>query len=319
MSYDIVLLSEAGVLMRDKVYDFFASRPNCEASPTDIMYDNPETDVHFQWVFTPFHHDETNEEDAPVHEKEIGHLRLNFCRPTAFAKEASIELQALSETLPVQFYDLPQDLIYERFTSADQLTIPYFEHAQKALSAIRAAEPDIEFSQRQPKRALDTVWEWNLNRHALTDSLGEDLFVPKVDFFEIDGEQKTGVVWGDGVPMLCPQVDIVIMYRDKTAPSTGWFRKKTATIDVLTFEEFEDTFGTWFSADSRKKNALSCAPSDSQVLFDAVASSPIRRKASLENDGAGCALAMVPFSEILDSEICAPTPIDGTTTKTIPL
>ena len=106
MSYDLLLLSNLGAAMRDQVYDFIADRPNNEASSDDIMYENPETGVHFQWVFIPFHQDELNEEDEPLHENEIGHLRLNFNRPTAFAKEAAIELMAVSKALDVQFYDV---------------------------------------------------------------------------------------------------------------------------------------------------------------------------------------------------------------------
>lgn len=319
VSYDLLLLSELGAGMRKRVYDFFATRPNYEVSSDDIMYENPETGVHFQWIFIPFHEDEANDEDEPLHEHEIGHLRLNFYRPTAFANEAAIELLALSQTLPVQFYDLPQDLIYESFTEAKQLTIPYIEHAQRAVSALRTSNEDIAMAEELPKRALDAVWEWNFNRNAFTDSLAEDLFVPKIDFFRFDGELRTGVLWFDGVPMLCPYVDIVVLYRDETAPTTGWFRKKEPKVDVLHFEEFKEMYSDWFSSDSRVRKSVSCSSSDAISLFTAVAAKPIRREASLQGDKSKHSLEMVPFMDVLDSEICAPTSSEGAnvTTKVI--
>ena len=311
LSYDLLLLSELGERMRKQVYDFFAARPNYEVSSDDIMYENPETGVHFQWVFIQFHRDELNEESEPLHEHEIGHLRLNFYRPTAFANEAAIELLALSQALPVKFYDLPQDLIYESFTETTQLTIPYIEHAQKAVSALRTSDEGVAMAEEQPKRALDAVWEWNFNRDAFTDGLGEDLFVPKIDFFRFDGELRTGVVWGDAVPMLCPYVDIVVLYRDETAPTTGWFRRKKSRVDVLQFEEFKEIYGDWFSPDSRARKSVSCSPSDAISLFTAVASKPIRREASLQGDRSKLSLEMVPFMAVLDSEICIPTSSEG--------
>jgi hypothetical protein len=311
LSYDLLLLSELGERMRKQVYYFLAARPNYEVSSDDIMYENPETGVHFQWIFIPFHNDENNEEDEPLHEHEIGHLRLNFNRPTAFVNEAAIELLALSQALPVQFYDLPQDLIYKSFTETTQLTIPYFKHAQRAVSALRASYQGVAMAEEQPKRALNAVWEWNFNRDAFADGLGEDLFVPKINFFRVDGELRTGVVWADAVPMLCPYVDFVILYRDETAPSTGWFRRKTPKVDVLQFEEFKEMYSDWFSADSRARKSVSCSPSDAESLFSAIASKPIRREASFQGDKSKLSLEMVPFMAVLDSEICNPTSSEG--------
>ena len=297
--------------MRDQVYDFIADRPNNEASSDDIMYENPETGVHFQWVFIPFHQDELNEEDEPLHENEIGHLRLNFNRPTAFAKEAAIELMAVSKALDVQFYDVAQDLIYDKFTKPEQLTTPYNEHAKRAVSALRQSGEDGSMVEEQPKRALDAIWEWNFNRDAFTESLDEDLFVPKIDFFRFEGQLRTGVVWGDAVPMLCPLVDIVILFRDETAPAEGWLRRKKPKVDVLYFEEFKEAYSDWFSTDPRASNAVSCSNSDTTSLLNAVASSSIRREASLQGDVSKRSLGMLPFMAVLDSEICALTSSEG--------
>lgn len=307
MSYDLLLLSEFGAVMREQVYDFFAGRPNYVASSDAITYENPETGVHFQWIFIPLFKDELNEGDEPLHEHEIGHLRLNYYRPTAFANEAAIELQALSQALPVQFYDLPQDLIYESFTEAKQLVIPYIEHAQRAVSAMRQSVESLAMVEEQPKRALDAVWKWNFNRDALCDSLGEDLFVPTITFCRFDGELKTAVVWADGVPMLCPYVDIVVLYRDEAAPTARWFRSKKTKFDVLMFEEFKEAYSDWFLPDSRAHKSVSCSPSDAISLFESVASKPIRREASLPGGRGKYSLEMVPFMNVLDSEICAPT------------
>ncbi len=304
--------------MGKEVYDFLADRPNYDASSNDIMYENPETGVHFQWIFIPFHEDELNEVDEPIHENEIGHLRLNFYRPTAFANEAALELLALSQALPVQFYDLPQDLIYERFTKPEQLTDPYIEQAQIAVSALRASDEGVSPVDEQPKHVLDAIWEWNFNRDAFTDSLGEDLFVPKIDFFRFDGELKTGVVWSDAVPMLCPRVDIVVLFRNETAPSAGWFRRKEQIIDVLHFEEFEREYDDWFSLDPHAPNAVSCLLSDTKSLRAAFSSKPVRRAVSGQGDNSKHSLESIPFMFVLDSESCTPISAAGSTVAVRP-
>ena len=319
MSYDLLLLSEQGATMRYQVYDFFAARPNYTATDDDIIYENPETGVHFQWIFVPYHLDELNEESEQIHPHEIGHLRLNFFRPTAFAKEAAIELLALAQALPVQFYDLPQGLIYDTFAKSEQLTAPYAEHAQKAVSALMASNQELPTIEREPTRALDAIWEWNFNREALTESLGEDLFVPKIDFFQFDDQLKTGVVWGDAVPMLCPYVDIVVLYRVETAPVTGWFRRKGPKVDVLTFEEFKETFSDWFSPDTRAPNAVSCSPFDADGLFSTAVSNPLTRDIPQAGHKGKHSLEMLDFSAVLDTEICVPISFGDVTVMSKPI
>ncbi|MES0871586.1 hypothetical protein [Pseudovibrio sp. SCP19] len=312
MSYDVILLSEKGEEMRKLVYDFFSARPNYEVSTNDIMYENPETGVHFQWIFTPYHEDDLNEETTSIHAKDIGHLRLNFARPTAFAKEAALELLALSQSLPVQFYDLQQDSIYDKFINAEQLTAPYAKHAQSALSAMIESSPEMPKPQVRPKQLLDSIWEWNFNRDALTASLSEDLFVPKIDFFRFDGELKTGIVWGDGIPMLCPRADIVIVYRKDTAPRTSWFKQKQAVIDVITFDEFKKDYKKWLFEDSQSLGSLTCSSSDAKHLRKAVATSKIRREVHPIGEEGMHSLEALPFMTVLDSEICIPTSTQNT-------
>lgn len=307
LSYDLFLTSDLGDEMRKQVCDFLAARPNYESSGDDVMYDNSETGVHFQWSFLPPGSDEIAVEEPPVQPSQIGFLSLNFCRPTAFANEAATELMALSDELPVQFFDPQQQLVYEKFSAADQLTLPYREHAQKAVSALLNSDAVLSKPESLPKHVLDAAWKWNFNRDEFTFDLDEDLFVPKIDFFQFDGELKTGVVWGDGVPMICPQVDIVVAYRNETAPSAGWFRRKRPKVDVLLFEETREVYAEWFSQDSRAPQAVSCSPVDASALTRAVTSSPVRRDVSPQGKEGNHSLEMVPFASILDAEICMPT------------
>ena len=182
-----------------------------------------------------------------------------------------------------------------------------------------ASNQELPTIEMEPTRALDAIWEWNFNREALTESLGEDLFIPKIDFFQFDGQLKTGVVWGDAVPMLCPYVDIVVLYRVETEPLTGWFRRKAPKVDVLTFEEFEATFSDWFSPDTRAPNAVSCSPSDADGLFSTAVSNPLRRDIPQGGHRGKHSLEMLDFSTVLDTEICVPISFDDVTMMSKPI
>ena len=302
MSYDLIILSENAETMKKQIFDFLSQRPHNTPETSDIMYENEDTDVHFQWIFEPYFQDE-----EPVHEKEVGHLRLNYNRPTAFAKEAAIELQALSSALPISFFDLQENKIYDKFLSHEQLTKPYTKHAQGAVSALINSNEEYELPQKLPRQALDAIWSWNYNRDQLYDSLNEDLFIPRVSLMQFDGKVQTYVIWGDGVPMLCPNVDLILSARSKTAPKAGFFGRRKDQYDLLTFKEFTTLYANFFTPTDSAPRAVSCKPTDTSKLATAVRLSPLIRAVDAESDKNNWPFTILQFHTILDTEICVPT------------
>jgi hypothetical protein len=51
------------------------------------------------------------------------------------------------------------------------------------------------------------------------------VFVPLIFFFDVGGVVRTGVVWGDGQPVLLPAVHLVLVRRERLAPRR-WFGSK---------------------------------------------------------------------------------------------
>jgi len=305
LSYDLVLLSNDGKVSRQDLWDHLAMRPHVEVNEHDIMYESGETDVHFQWVFAPYHLDEMNDVSSPVHPDELGHLRLNYYRPTVFAEEAALELIAASDALPLAFLDLQESAVYTSFTDPAQLSAPYKRHAQDAISALEQSEHRFERPFWLDTKALQVVWKWNFQRDQLYESLGVDLFVPKVDFYQIDCDLKTGVAWGGGVRMLCPNVDVVLAIREQAPPRWGWFAKKEMRVDILLFEEFKRDYANWFSPDARVPRSVSCAPDVAEELRAALNAAPVRRPVALQGQRDGHDLQQVALSSILDTDLWA--------------
>ena len=135
MSYDVLLISE-NQEDAENIYEFLAARNHYERFEDYLDYDNPDTGVHFQFIFTPYHEYELSGSEDSIHQHEIGHLRLNFCRPTAFAIEAAKELIALSSNAQVEFFDLALGKAVNKYTTESQLTDPYQKYATHSVAAI---------------------------------------------------------------------------------------------------------------------------------------------------------------------------------------
>ena len=88
-----------------------------------------------------------------------------------------------------------------------------------------------------PYSQIEALWRWNYNRERRQNELGELVFVPKIFCLDVGGEVRTGVTWGDGIPILLPVVDIVLVPRRRLAPRR-WFQSKDDTI-VLSWAELE--------------------------------------------------------------------------------
>lgn len=68
-----------------------------------------------------------------------------------------------------------------------------------------------------PAEALRAAWAWNYRRAEL-QSLWPRCFVPIIMMFRIDGHLRRAVVWGEGMPVLLPRVDCVLVVPDGSRP-----------------------------------------------------------------------------------------------------
>lgn len=69
-----------------------------------------------------------------------------------------------------------------------------------------------------PTEKLRRIWEWNRRRAERQEREGESVFVPRILFLEGSDSVESTVVWGDGIPVLIPRVDSVLVGRHELAP-----------------------------------------------------------------------------------------------------
>lgn len=94
---------------------------------------------------------------------------------------------------------------------------------RSAVSAVLASGEDIAPLRTRPSEELRAIWAWNRRRAAWNDELGEDVFVPAITFLEVEETTCSAVAWGDAVPFLLPQVDVVVIALDALRRGR-WFR-----------------------------------------------------------------------------------------------
>lgn len=183
---------------------------------TQAWYENPDTGVYFSFELT------LDDEEPLDHEAEStkppwAMFNINFCRPCFFAMEAAIELQAFVERFGKEIED-PQvdgndtgEYVTHRFVSG-------WNHGNRfgvrgTLSGPTDGQPPV-----RPHEELERVWCWNSGRARLQEQVGDDVFVPRINYVRRGGEPASATVWSDGIPTLFPETDGVIVYRKELRP-----------------------------------------------------------------------------------------------------
>jgi hypothetical protein len=69
-----------------------------------------------------------------------------------------------------------------------------------------------------PTSALLRIWHWNHGRDALQQEVGEEKFVPRISFARLDNQLVTFAVWPDGIPVVVPVVDYLLIPRKELSP-----------------------------------------------------------------------------------------------------
>lgn len=222
MSFDLTFRAQGGgPLTADALARFFSERPHYtlggEARPFAAAYDNPDTGVAFTF--------ESGDDGAVA-------FNLNYYRSHVFGLEAADELDAFAERFTPQVED-PQSgmTLWSRaaFLSA-------WNQGNRRACEIFVRHP--EYEAKPPTfgyEALEAVWRWNLGRERLQEELGEDVFVPRVFFFRIDGEVRRLVVWTDGISVALPDADFVMLMRDDFARQ--WMRQAEPSPALVPFAE----------------------------------------------------------------------------------
>jgi hypothetical protein len=228
MSYDLMFTPAPGqpVMMLTQFFDYFSARANYEVNGQQAWYVNDDTGVYFS-----FEYDAQTEEPSDWRETAengdewvptVATFNLNFNRPSFFALEAAVELEAFVSEFHLGIDD-PQaggmgrgPFVRERFVAG------WTAANEWACSVVRdeTTPPPLTY----PRDRLDKIWRWNYQRKALQEKLGESIFVPRLSFAVVEGVAQTFVVWPDAMASYVPEVDIVVLVREQLA-TWRWFRR----------------------------------------------------------------------------------------------
>lgn len=195
---------------------YFATRAIYEVNESQAWYANEDTGVYFTFDFSEDANDVAEASDDVPPLLPVA-FKLNHLRPSAFGLEAAPELAAF-----VQRFDLlVSDPQISGMGDGDYSEAGFLRgwNAGNAVGyrslASDEARPD---ALTLPTSQIESLWRWNFDRNKRQDQVGEGAFVPRVFFFNDGGRVLTGVAWADGIPILLPDVDVVLVPRDRLAP-----------------------------------------------------------------------------------------------------
>lgn len=231
MSYDLFFRSRSAGqdLSREEFERYFEGRARWEVKGSRALYSNEDSGVYFVFEYAERGEEAESEEEADASLVPVS-FNLNYFRPHAFGLEAEPEVAAFVQEFDLTVSDPQISGMGEGEYSTEGFLRGWNAGNEFACGAILSQDP----TQRVvtlPASQIEMYWRRNYGREARQREVGEKAYVPGVLFVEAQGEVRTAVAWGDGIPILLPVVDLALVPRQRLAPR-GWFRPKP---DIVVF------------------------------------------------------------------------------------
>jgi hypothetical protein len=195
MSYTLDLYFEPAV-RRERVLEHFAARRRFSIRKNNVLYHNKDTGVYFymrlRTAWRIFH---TNVVSAE--------FEINYHRPSYFGLEAEKVLSDFVEVFRPRIEDPQMHGMGEGPYSAEG-----FLRGWNFGNVFAAVSPGSNIAS-MPANKLCSSWDWNYHREE-RQRRNPHLFVPGIVFLRIDGRLSRVVTWGEGMPVLLPEVDHVV-------------------------------------------------------------------------------------------------------------
>lgn len=237
-----------------EILAYFKARAGYECTETQAWYSNETTGVYFSFEVGERTLDEDLGDEAPLPDPDAAPVsfNINYYRPHFFGLEAEPELSAL-----VGHFDL---LVSDPQVSGmgdGEYSPQGFVSGWNAGNTFgyRAAGASLEEEKPHllPTAVLERIWRWNYTREKRAAALGDDPYVPRIFHFQADGRLQSGIVWGDAMPILIPQVDLILAPREKLAPRRLFRAQKDKVLCtwgeiaplLSTFPQVDDYLPAW--------------------------------------------------------------------------
>lgn len=220
MSYDLFFAPTYRNCGLEEFVEYFQGRPNYDVDGGTASYFNEYTGVSFLFEYNSDAElgDQENElgeseldEEVDADEFRIS-FNINFYRPSFFGLEAANEVIEFVTEFELAVMD-PQAEDEEDVFSAESFLAGWNAGNQFAFRAILSNDEYDQHPLTYPTAGLLETWKWNYERDELQDRLGDDIFVPRIYFMNLDGKIVTASLWPDAIPICLPKVDYILVLR----------------------------------------------------------------------------------------------------------
>lgn len=212
MSYDLFFTLPADIA-QDDVEEYFRQRKHYRGDG-GATYENPDTGVYFSFAVDE---GEVRVEQSTAQQQRIA-FNLNYFRPHIFGLEAEPEVSAFVERFNPVIEDPQVQGMANGPYSSEAFLRGWNYGNEVAYGSIIESHGKSNTFLTMPEAAIEGAWRWNRAVPKMQAAHGESVFVPKIMMLNVGGQAKSSVVWGDGIPTLLPEVDIVFVYRQQLAP-----------------------------------------------------------------------------------------------------
>lgn len=246
MSYDLFFTQsdDAPALTPEAFTAFFAERAHYTVENSQACYDNHDTGVYFSFEYlTP-----SPDTEPPVEAEQLpsGHrptslsFNINVFRPSSFGLESALELQAVCDRLHLGVIDPQIGGHTGAAFSRDGYLNGWNTTNQFGVHAITTHSVGEQKPLTLPRAVIERVWRWNYVNPALSQQLGDDVFVPRVFYVLIDGVVRTASTWFEGIACALPPTDVVLCGRSRKR----WFGKATNVTAIVPYEKLRPLLET---------------------------------------------------------------------------
>lgn len=291
MSYDLYFRnrSSTDLLSRGDFERYFKQRKFFTMNDAEAFYSNEDTGVYFSFEFRNLDNDVEADEFDPLMTPVW--FNLNFVRPHPFGLEAEPEVSAFVAHFDLTVSDPQMSGMGDGEYSAQGFLDGWNAGNEFGYRAILSHHPDQDVLSL-PTTQIETYWQWNHQREARQDEIGDDVFVPKIWFVQSNSRIQTAVAWADGISVWIPKVDLILVPRMQLAPRR-WFRHGNDDVVIFEWNELEPLFAQFRRIDG--------PPISFELSYDSV---PVQiEKTIRERSLPGSTPTGVPFDQVLNEEL----------------
>lgn len=213
MSYDLYFYKRKDCKTTDSdIRSYLGERIQSTENADQFWYENKETGVYFSFEYNKPDLDDESLDGFEEFDNTNWMFNINFLRPQFFGLEAFPFVGSLINDLDL--------IVLNPQVGGDETLAKYSDKDLFENWSNINARHSSDFFKEYELYYLDLgksnkSWEFNQNRFALQDKLGEMTFVPGVFYFK---EHKTGListlcVWPEHISTIIPQVDYFIIQK----------------------------------------------------------------------------------------------------------